>query len=64
MDALGVVGRNFDMQTEFMTKKGVDDQLMWPRENMLWVHSDLREVGFVYLYKIFDDFVSRGRLSQ
>ena len=48
---------NFNMQT-------ADFQNGWPSERdqdkKLWFHSDLREVSYLYIHKIFDKFVELG----
>jgi len=36
----------------------------WPRDDQRWRHSDLREVGYFFTYKTFDEFVVRGELNQ
>lgn len=56
----------FNMQVE-MKKKINGDKYYWPtargaEEN--WKHSDIREVSFIYVYKLFEKFKDIGRLSE
>ncbi len=49
-------GINIDMQTSFKTKKNTcPDTICWPteRDQPAWRHSDVREVGFLYMYPLF-----------
>jgi hypothetical protein len=55
VNALGLTGHNFDMQNIF--KNG------WPRQDQRWLHNDAREVSYLYVYKLFDKFVSIGGLQ-
>ena len=52
-----IAKRNIDMQTEF--KNG------WPngRDYQNWRHSDVREVAYPYIYKLFDTIVKDGGLQ-
>ena len=53
---------NFDMQNTM--KNG------WPQERLnsgweeRWRHSDFREIAYLYVYKVFDEFVNLGGLNQ
>ena len=56
-------GRNFDMQNSMETgwpsvRLGDPDKLN------KWLHSDFRNVGYPYVYTIFDEFVNLGGLNQ
>jgi pimeloyl-ACP methyl ester carboxylesterase len=55
--------RNYNMQ-----HTALDDgfQNAWPpeRDNSDWHHSDLREVAYLYIYKLFDKFRDLGGLNQ
>jgi len=46
---------NTDMQSEFQ-KVG-----MWPRErdSNKWLHSDIREVAYPYIYNLFDELTKQ-----
>lgn len=46
--------RNFDMMN---MKNG------WPRGNADWLHSDIRNVAYLYTYKVYDKFVELGGLK-
>ena len=54
--------QNRNMQTAF--------QNHWPQERMAddkkrnrWLHSDAREVAFIYVFKLFDAFVETAQLN-
>jgi len=52
---------NFNMQSTFKTAKTAG--IYWPsarQDQPNWRHSDLREVAYTYLYKIFNKFVGSG----
>ncbi len=52
-------GHNFDMNTEF--KNG------WPatrNDDTGWHHSDIREMSYLYIYKLFDKFCELGELRN
>jgi len=52
---------NSDMQSKFKTQKTTG--IYWPsvrQDQPNWRHSDLREVAYTYLYKIFNKFVEPG----
>ena len=58
-----VGGGNFNMQNLY--------QNGWPQERLdddstqnNWLHSDLREVAYLYVYKLFDKFRQIGGLNQ
>lgn len=36
----------------------------WPRSDNSWLHSDIKDVGYPYLFKIFDRYVTIGNLNQ
>jgi pimeloyl-ACP methyl ester carboxylesterase len=58
------VGNNIDMQdadSGFQTKK--NGITKWPRESGLWLHSDVKDVAYVYTYGIYIDLVDRGGLK-
>ncbi|MDT8317358.1 MAG: hypothetical protein RQ824_05140, partial [bacterium] len=66
-DALGIIGTNFDMQSQFKTKLGGSP--IWPSERMeiddiSWRHSDVREVSYLYIYELFNDIVKKGELKK
>jgi hypothetical protein len=51
--------RNFNMPEEFRSG--------WPseeRDDDFWLHSDLMNVGYVYLYALYDEFVGEGNLDE
>ncbi len=50
------VSKNFNMQNEF--ENG------WPRSSADWLHSDLREVAYLYVHELFDKFRDLGGLNQ
>lgn len=56
-EAIGSIpsARNFDMSN---FKNG------WPRDHAhydeRWLHSDVREMAYLYIYKLFDDIAGRG----
>jgi len=54
------VDRNFNMPDEFKNR--------WPlsrttEEELKWHHSDVREVAYTYIYKLFDEIVNDGNLK-
>lgn len=53
--------RNYNMQ-----HTDVDEgfQNGWPRSSTDWLHSDLREVAYLYVYRLYDQFRDLGGLSQ
>ncbi|MBI5074279.1 MAG: alpha/beta hydrolase [Nitrospirae bacterium] len=53
-------GINIDMQTTFKTRKTAG--IYWPRLKGEWLHGDVREIAFSYVYLLFNDFVIRGGL--
>jgi len=46
-------GRNVDMQSK---KTG------WPKKSTEWEHSDMKNIAYPYVHKIFDDVVTAGSL--
>jgi hypothetical protein len=52
-------GHNFNMQTPTF-------QTGWPasRNNTDWLHSDLRVVAYLYVYRLYDKFRDLGGLNQ
>ena len=55
---LGGEDRNFDMNNKF--------QNGWPSErgnNKRWLHSDAREVAYLYIHKLYEKFVELGGLK-
>ncbi len=55
---------NKDMQINF-TKKDAEQKIIWPRadKDNIWLHSDIREVAYPYIYSVFDDFIQEGGLK-
>jgi len=51
---------NLDMHAQFKTDNALD---RWPRPDGRWLHSDLREVAYVHVYRLYNDFVSKGGLK-
>jgi hypothetical protein len=49
--------RNLNMNTSAF-------QSGWPRTDTDWHHSDMREVAYLFTYKLFDKFVELGGLKQ
>lgn len=47
--------KNYDMQAEFKTG--------WPKKDESWFHSDIREVAYSYIYKLFNKFTDEGALK-
>lgn len=40
---------------------------MWPRENShkykkRWLHSDIIQIGYPHVYRVFEDIILRGEL--
>jgi hypothetical protein len=59
---LQAADRNFDMNSLY--------QNGWPAsrpstgsEAFKWYHSDFREVAYLYVHKLFDEFVNQGSLK-
>lgn len=52
---------NTDMQVKFIKTVG---SIVWPRKsiqfNNIWLHSDIREMAYPYIYSLFDHFVLKG----
>lgn len=49
---------NFNMQTM---------QNGWPAERGLkadWKHSDIKDIAYLYVYKLFNELVGKGGLNQ
>jgi len=66
VNALGIFGRNFDMQSQFKTE--VNKMPIWPSERLLikdkrWRHNDIREVSYLYVHELFNEFVKVGGLK-
>lgn len=43
-----------------------DNKNSWPNErssNQRWKHSDIKDVSYIYVRNVFDDFVSEGGLE-
>ena len=38
------------------------DTTSWPRESLAWKHSDIKDIGYLYTYKVFGEYVKRGGL--
>lgn len=59
---LGDIRHNFDMQMDFI--KRVGDGIVWPRRdieyNDVWLHSDIIDISYLYIYSLFDAFVTNG----
>ncbi len=53
---------NYHMQDMFQSEKG--GVLRWPRSERDWRHSDAREIAYLYVYLLFDEFVAKGGLAQ
>ena len=54
-------GRNFDMSASF--RNG------WPAErvaekNLRWRHSDFRQVAYLFVWPLYDQFKAIGQLDQ
>ena len=52
--------RNFNMNTDFKPEGGT-----WPRDNnhlykQRWLHSDLKNLAYFYVHKLFDQLVQEG----
>ena len=61
---------NFDMQNKFKTKKtiGTLSTTYWPlvrvsQNKFDWYHNDAREVAFLYVNTLFDEFARLGGLK-
>ena len=57
---------NFDMQGTMRT-----DSSQWPTENRTgdiksgnWLHSDMRDVAFLHVYQLYQQFITTGNLNQ
>jgi hypothetical protein len=57
---------NFDMQGTLRT-----DSNQWPSENRSdriksgkWLHSDMRDIAFLHVYKLYQQFITTGNLNQ
>jgi len=54
--------RNVDMSLQYRNSwppsRSADD------ENLKWKHSDIREIGYTFVYKLFDSLKSEGKLSE
>jgi hypothetical protein len=55
---------NFNMPVSFMTER-----TKWPRTDVYnnvreWRHSDVKDVGYPHLYKLFDKMKQLGGLDQ
>lgn len=57
---------NFDMEGTMRT-----DSNQWPTEGRAskikqakWLHSDLRDVALLHVYKIYQKFITTGELNQ
>jgi hypothetical protein len=53
----GQPSRNFDMNTEYKNGWPFDR----PSDNR-WLHSDVRQVAYMFIYRLFDSFVTLGEL--
>jgi hypothetical protein len=64
-NAIKKANMNSDMQANFIkSNNGID---LWPRRNdekPYWLHSDMKEVSYLYIYSLFDDFIFKGGLKQ
>ena len=60
---LNLLGRNFDMPSQFLT-----DPTEWPNKDdngdPQWLHSDIREVSYLFQYKVYDKFVELSGLDD
>ena len=52
--------RNFDLMAFRRTANNVVE---WPRDEGEWRHSDLKNVAYPFVSKLFDDFVDQGGLK-
>jgi hypothetical protein len=57
---------NFDMQGTLRT-----DSNEWPKEGRTddfrkdqWLHSDMKDVAFIHVYKLYQQFITTGELNQ
>jgi hypothetical protein len=57
---------NFDMQGTLRT-----DSNEWPTEGRTddfrkdqWLHSDMKDVAFLHVYKLYQQFITTGELNQ
>jgi hypothetical protein len=53
---------NYDMQNTLKTKNnGVN---YWPRPEKPWLHSDVKNVAYPYIYQLFNSLIAIGGLNQ
>jgi len=57
----GQPDRNFNMQTNFENGWPLV-RMQIPQETNNWHHSDVREVAYIYTYKLFNQIVTNGNL--
>ena len=50
---------NYDMQTKFETNNSSG----WPRDKQQWMHSDVKNVAFLYVFNLFEAIVNSGGLK-
>jgi hypothetical protein len=55
--------KNLDMQNDLKAKSKKGD-VFWPREKEDWLHGDVREVAYSYIYPLFDQLTFLGGLKQ
>ena len=54
--------RNFDMSSESFRNGWPQDRI--DDRNLRWQHSDLRQVAYLYVYKLYEQFKTLGNLDQ
>jgi hypothetical protein len=55
--------RNRDINSTFKTN-GWPDERNNTKYKKDWMHNDMREVSYMYVYKLFDEYVTTGGLDQ
>jgi hypothetical protein len=51
----GGVENNYNMQ--------IDTPNGWPREDFEWLHSDIKNMAYYYIYPAFDKILQKGNLK-
>ena len=56
---------NINMQVKSKTTKTIGEDMFvyWPRSNGRWLHSDIKDVAYPYLFGLFDDIICSGGLG-
>ena len=56
-----IVRENVDMNVD--TSEGVPRPNEWGRASSDWQHSDMKDMGYFYVYKLYEQIIQKGHLK-